>query len=121
MSDSDSKPDNKSKGRVKAPRQIGKYELKRRLGAGGMGAVLLATDTKTKRAVALKVLPRDKAANETLVKRFQAEAQAAANLEHEHIVRVYEADQADGYLYIALEYIDGTDVDLILKKRERIR
>ena len=120
MSDSDSKPDNKSKGRVKAPRQIGKYELKRRLGAGGMGAVLLATDTKTKRAVALKVLPRDKAANETLVKRFQAEAQAAANLEHEHIVRVYEADQADGYLYIALEYIDGTDVDLILKKRERM-
>ncbi|MDG2388865.1 MAG: serine/threonine-protein kinase [Planctomycetaceae bacterium] len=120
MSDADSKSENNQKGRIKAPRQIGKYELKRRLGAGGMGAVFLATDTKTKRAVALKVLPKDKAANKTLVKRFQAEAQAVANLEHENIVRVYEADQADGYLYIALEYIDGTDVDIILKKRERM-
>jgi serine/threonine protein kinase len=106
--------------REKVPKQIGKYRLVRRLGAGGMGAVFLAQDEKTNRSVALKVLPREKATNETLVKRFRSEAQAAANLEHENIVRVYEADEADGYLYIALEYIDGTDVNCILRKRERM-
>jgi len=120
MSDADSQPNTAPQNRVKAPRNIGKYELRKRLGAGGMGAVFLATDTRTKRSVALKVLPKDKAANQTLVKRFQSEAHAAANLEHENIVRVYEADAADGFLYISLEYIDGTDVDQILKKRERM-
>ncbi|MBD3672354.1 MAG: serine/threonine protein kinase, partial [Planctomycetaceae bacterium] len=120
MSDTEFPQNSKIKSRVKAPRQIGKYQLQKRLGAGGMGAVFLATDEKTKRSVALKVLPRDKAANDVLVKRFQSEAHAAANLEHENIVRVYEADEADGYLYIALEYIEGTDVDQILKKRERM-
>lgn len=120
MSDTGFPQNSNKKSRVKAPRRIGKYELQKRLGAGGMGAVFLAVDQRTKRSVALKVLPKDKASNEILVKRFQSEAHAAANLEHEHIVRVYEADEADGYLYIALEYIEGTDVDQILRKRERM-
>jgi serine/threonine-protein kinase len=122
MSNTDSSPTASEAKRVreKVPKQIGKYRLVRRLGAGGMGAVFLAEDERTKRNVALKVLPRERAANETLVKRFRSEAQAAANLEHENIVRVYEADEADGYLYIALEYVDGTDVNCILRKRERM-
>ncbi len=112
--------DTPRRSRENVPKTIGKFQLIRQLGAGGMGAVFLATDLRTNRTVALKVLPRDKAQNATLVKRFRAEAQAAANLEHENIVRVYEADEADGYLYISLEYVDGTDVDQLLKKRERI-
>ncbi|MGQ0634971.1 MAG: serine/threonine-protein kinase [Planctomycetaceae bacterium] len=98
-------------------RRIGKYEIQKEIGSGGMGTVYLALDPVLKRAVALKVLPKDKAGNPTLVKRFHFEAQAAANLRHENIVTVYEAGQADGYLYIALEYVDGTDVaNLVLKR-----
>ena len=120
MSNSDSSPPASPIQTEKVPRQIGKYKLIRKLGAGGMGAVFLAQDQKTNRSVALKVLPREKAANDTLVKRFRSEAQSAANLEHENIVRVYEADEAEGYLYIALEYVDGTDVNCVLRKRERM-
>lgn len=98
-------------------RRIGKYEIQKKIGAGGMGAVFLALDTTLNRTVALKVLPRDKASNPTLVKRFKAEAQSAANLRHDNIVMVYEAGEADGYLYIALEYVEGTDVANLVQKR----
>ena len=97
--------------------QIGKYRLIKRLGSGGMGAVYLAEDTALGRKIALKVLPRDKARNPTLVARFEAEAKAAAGLSHDNIVAVYEAGGADGYLYIALEYVDGTDVFELVTKR----
>jgi len=99
------------------PARIGKYVIEKRLGAGGMGAVYLAVDSTLKRQVALKVLPKDKAGNPTLVKRFKAEALAAAHLRHENIVTIYEAGDADGYSYIALEFVDGTDVANLVKKR----
>ena len=67
---------------------LGHYELKRKLGQGGMGAVYLAIDPQLKRQVALKILPREKAANPQLVKRFKAEAQNASQLTHENIVSV---------------------------------
>lgn len=96
---------------------LGKYAIRKRLGAGGMGAVYLATDTQLNRTVALKVLPRDKAENKTLVKRFKAEAQAAAHLKHDNIVTIFEAGAADGHLYIALEYVEGIDVHVLVSKR----
>src|SRR6516164_7414022 len=87
-----SKPADGAAATAAAPiKRIGKYEIQKKIGAGGMGAVYLALDTTLKRSCALKVLPRDKAKNPTLVKRFKAEAQAAANLRHENIVSVYEA------------------------------
>ncbi|MGE5195406.1 MAG: serine/threonine-protein kinase, partial [Deltaproteobacteria bacterium] len=98
-------------------RKIGKYEIQKKIGAGGMGAVYLALDPTLKRSCALKVLPKDKARNPTLVKRFQAEAHAAANLRHENIVSVFDAGEADGYLYMALEYVDGTDVAKLVEQR----
>lgn len=101
-------------------RTIGKYELQRQLGAGGMGAVYLAKDTQLKRLVALKVLPEDKAKNGTLVRRFMAEAQAAAQLRHNHIVAVYENGEADGHLFIAMEFVDGTDLHELIRKRGKI-
>jgi len=92
------------------PSHLGKYTIGKRLGAGGMGTVFLATDDSLKRTVALKILKKEQAENPTLVRRFHAEGQAAAVLEHKNIVRVYDAGKADGYLYIALEYVDGIDV-----------
>lgn len=103
-----------------ALRNIGKYELQRQLGAGGMGAVYLAKDTQLKRLVALKVLPEDKAKNSTLVRRFMSEAQASAQLRHNHIVAVYENGEADGHLFIAMEYVDGTDLHELIRKRGKI-
>lgn len=98
-------------------RTFGKYVIEKKLGEGGMGAVYRASDATLKRTVALKILPRDKAKNEILVKRFQAEAQAAAQLRHKNIVCIYDSGELDGYLYIAMEYIDGIDVqDLVLRK-----
>jgi serine/threonine-protein kinase len=69
-------------------KSLGIYTIERKLGQGGMGTVYLATHTKLKKLVALKVLPRDKAKNPVLVRRFQAEAQAAGQLEHPNIVPV---------------------------------
>ena len=100
-----------------ALRQLGRYTILKKLGQGGMGTVFLATDTQLRRQVALKVLAKEKAENPTLVKRFKAEAQAAAALKHDNIVAIHDAGEADGYLYIALEYIDGTDAHTVVAKR----
>lgn len=101
-------------------KKLGKYEIVRKIGAGGMGTVYLAQDTLLNRSVALKVLPKDRAENSILVRRFQSEARASAMLTHDNIVAVYDADKADGYLYIALEFIEGIDLSEWLRKRERI-
>ena len=98
-------------------KRLGKYEIEKKIGAGGMGAVFLGRDTELKRTVALKVLPRDKAENPTLVKRFRAEAQAAAQLRHPNIVAVYDSGEADGYLYIAMEYVEGQDLFEMVTRR----
>lgn len=104
--------DSEHAGRV----SLGKYRLLKKIGSGGMGAVFQAEDTERNRIVAIKILPKDKAKNPILVKRFKAEAQAAANLSHENIVQVYGAGEADGYLYISLEFIEGTDVQELVSK-----
>jgi serine/threonine protein kinase len=109
--------DQKKAGRPAQLRSLGRYVIEKKVGAGGMGAVYRARDDQLKRTVALKVLPRDKAENPTLVKRFQSEAQAAANLKHPNIIGVYDAGEVDGYLYIAMEFVEGIDVgDLVARK-----
>jgi eukaryotic-like serine/threonine-protein kinase len=97
--------------------RLGKYRIEKRIGAGGMGTVFLAVDTDLNRTVALKVLPKDRAANPVLVRRFKAEGQAAAQMEHPNIVRVFEAGEADGFLYMALEYVEGIDVYELVERR----
>jgi serine/threonine-protein kinase len=82
-----------------------------------MGSVFLSVDEELGRQVAMKVLPRDNARNPTLVKRFQAESRSAANLSHDHILTLNEAGEADGYLFIALEYVEGTDVHALVTSR----
>src|SRR5258708_16372276 len=65
-------------------------------------------------------MPKDKANNPRLVKRFKSEARSAANLRHDNIVDIYETGESDGYLYIALEYVEGTDVANLVHKRGMI-
>ncbi len=98
-------------------KSLGKYLIERKLGQGGMGTVYLAKHTDLKKMVALKVLSQDKAKNPTLVKRFKAEAQAAGQLEHPNIVAVFDTGEVDGYLYIAMEYVDGIDLFEQVKRR----
>ena len=88
-------------------RKLGRYEILSRLGAGGMGEVYRARDTRLKREVALKVLPRDCVADPERKRRFVQEARAASALNHPHIVAIYDIDQAEGIDLIAMEYVPG--------------
>lgn len=85
----------------------GTYRIERELGRGGMGVVFLARDERLDRAVALKVLPPALAANPTVRERFLREARTAAQLSHPNIVPIYSADEAGGWAYFAMAYIDG--------------
>jgi len=77
------------------------------LGAGGMGEVYLAQDTKLDRKVALKVLPAGIAANQERMRRFVQEAKAAAGLNHPNIAHVYEIGESKGTHFIVMEFVDG--------------
>src|SRR4051794_13614463 len=83
------------------------YRIVSKIGAGGMGEVYLAEDTKLDRKVALKVLPAEIAANEDRMRRFVQEAKAAAALNHPNIAHIYEVGEADGISFIAMEFVDG--------------
>src|SRR5229473_2580005 len=87
--------------------RLGRYEIRSKLGAGGMGEVYLAQDTKLDRKVALKILPAEVASNQDRMSRFVQEAKAAAALNHPNIAHVYEIDEVDGQHFIAMEFIDG--------------
>jgi serine/threonine protein kinase len=86
---------------------IAHYQIIKKLGAGGMGEVYLALDTKLDRKVAIKVLPPDSVAEETLKKRLLREARAAAKLDHPNICAVYDVNEADSLTYIVMQYIEG--------------
>ena len=91
--------------------RLGRYQIRSKLGAGGMGEVYLADDLQLGRPVALKLLlPEDKA-DPTARKRLMREARAAATLDHAHICAVYEVDEADGHVFIAMQYIEGQTLD----------
>ena len=87
--------------------RLGAYEILGLLGSGGMGEVYQARDTRLGRDVALKVLPRDVAADPERRARFEQEARAVAALNHPHIVTLYSLDEAGDTLFITLELVHG--------------
>ena len=91
------------------------YRIVSKIGAGGMGEVYLAQDTKLDRKVALKILPADVAADRGRMNRFVQEAKAASALNHPNIITIHEIDQTDSGHFIATEFIDGGTL------RQRIR
>ncbi len=86
---------------------IAHYQIIRKLGAGGMGEVYLALDTKLDRQVAIKVLQPDSLAEENLKKRLLREARAVAKLDHPNICAVYDVNEADSFTFIVMQYIEG--------------
>jgi serine/threonine-protein kinase len=100
---------------IKEGTTLGRYEIRSKLGAGGMGEVYLAQDTKLDRKVALKILPENVAADHNRMKRFVQEAKAASALNHPNIITIHEIDQSDSLHFIATEFIDGKTL------RERMR
>ncbi len=93
------------------------YNIISQLGAGGMGEVFLAEDTRLERKVALKLLPQKFSADSEPLNRFKQEAKAASALNHPNIITVYEIGEHDGTNFIATEYIDGKTLRERMKQR----
>ena len=87
--------------------KLGRYKIHSAIGAGGMGEVFLAEDTRLGRKVALKILPHQFTVNEDRLHRFEQEAIAISALNHPNIITIYEIGESDGTNYIAVEFIDG--------------
>ncbi len=87
--------------------RLGSYEILGPLGAGGMGEVYRASDTKLKREVAIKVLPEAFARDEERMKRFEREAQVLASLNHPNVAAIYGLEEADGIRALVLELVEG--------------
>jgi serine/threonine protein kinase len=98
----------------------GRYQLVRRVGAGGMGSVWEAEDTVLKRRVAVKILPPYLCGNESVAARFQREAQAAGRLTHPNVAQVFDYGEDGGCPYIVLELVPGSTLRQVLDARGRL-
>jgi serine/threonine protein kinase len=88
-------------------RQIGHYQVLSLLGAGGMGEVYLARDTRLDRTVALKILPANVASDQDRMRRFVREARAASALNHPNVATIHDVGEADGVSFIVMENVEG--------------
>jgi serine/threonine-protein kinase len=95
----------------------GRYQVVRKLGAGGMANVYLAEDQELGRRVAIKILNDRHAGDEQFVERFRREAKNAAALSHPNIVSIYDRGEAEGTYYIAMEYLEGRSLKELIVSR----
>ena len=95
---------------------LGKYKLLDHLGTGGMSSVYLAEHVLMQRRVAIKVLPKNRVEDSSYLARFHLEAQAAAALDHVNIVRAYDVDNDGAIHYLVMEYVEGRDLQVMVKK-----
>ena len=108
---------------MSTPQEVaGRYRLSRRLGAGGMSTVFLATDGVLERPVAVKLLAEHLAEDEDFVARFRREALAAARLQHPNIVQVFDSgeDGESGRHFIVMEYVNGPSCADTLREQRRL-
>jgi len=107
------------------PESIGRYQVQRLLGRGGMGEVYLCADPALGRQVAVKILPAALASDEKMRGRFLNEARAVAGINHPNVITIHDVGVTDdrdeglptGLLYLVLEYLEGFAVDEIMEKR----
>ncbi|HEY3321613.1 MAG TPA: serine/threonine-protein kinase [Planctomycetota bacterium] len=104
---------------AKKTRRLGDYELTGKLGQGAMGSVYLATQLSTGRKVAIKILPQEMARDQEFLERFRREARAASRISHANVVAAYDVGFIDNHHYIAMEFIDGPNLEIILQKKGR--
>lgn len=95
--------------------KLGRYEIRSKVGEGGMGEVYLAEDTKLHRKVSLKFLSKRLTQDHERSRRFEQEARAASALNHPNIITIHEMGEEDGHQFIASEFIEGQTL------RDRLR
>lgn len=102
-------------------KEIGTYQIENLLGAGGMGEVYLARETKLNRRVALKILPWQFVADVERTSRFEREAHALSALNHPNLITIYEVGNIDGLHFIAMEYVEGQTLRALMNGALKFR
>ena len=97
------------------------YRIESLIGRGGMGVVYRARDLSLDRPVALKLIAPELAQDERFRTRFLSEPRLAASLDHPHVVPIHEAGEREGQLYLAMRYVEGSDLRTLLDARGRSR
>ncbi len=99
---------------------IGRYQIQQLLGRGGMGAVYLAHDQQLGELVALKVVARELAEEPTAIERFRREASSARKITHPNVIRIHDLGEANGLLFLSMEYFEGLTLEAILRRRRTL-
>ena len=102
-------------------RVVAGYRIEERIGRGGMGLVYRAEHINLRRRAAIKIIAPELAEASGFRERFNREARIAAALQHPNIVTVYDAGEEDGLLYLAMQYIEGSDLSSVLRTQGRLR
>jgi serine/threonine protein kinase len=97
-----------------------RYRVDSVVGRGGMGVVYRATDLSLERPVALKLIAPELAGDERFRERFLKEPRMAASLDHPNVVPIYEAGEHDGQLYLAMRYVEGSDLKTVLEREGKL-
>ncbi|UCD84764.1 MAG: serine/threonine protein kinase, partial [Deltaproteobacteria bacterium] len=97
-------------------KSLGNYQIEEEIGSGGMAVIYKAKQKSLDRLVAIKKLQSGFVTNQEIVQRFEREARAAADLQHENIVVIHDYWERSGSYYIVMEYVDGIDLSHIIQK-----